>query len=171
MPNSSWSPSEMRDELLNETLFFSFDAARQHLAGWVTDYNHRRPRSALGYQTPAAYAARPTATDSRFRVMDALGQPPVAPSAHERQNEAPTPVSSGWSSGVTAEGDSLDQGAVAKPWRVGRMSGIGRADRGAGQPEGEGTLAIADQKSRIRGSQIRAPKNRKVTFMGAEPLR
>ncbi|GMG85590.1 hypothetical protein LNKW23_48130 [Paralimibaculum aggregatum] len=85
----------MRDELLNETLFFSLDAARQHLARWVTDYNHRRPDSAIGYQTPAAYAARLTATGGPLRVVDALRQPPVAPSAPERHSEAPTPVSAG----------------------------------------------------------------------------
>jgi len=87
--------ARMRDELLNETLFFSLDAARQHLARWVADYNHRRPHSAIGYQTPAAYAAQLTATGGRLRDMEALRQPPVAPSAHERQSEAPTPVSAG----------------------------------------------------------------------------
>ena len=52
----------MRDELLNETLFFNLDHARQKLATWAADYNTRRPHSALGYQTPAAYAAHLTAT-------------------------------------------------------------------------------------------------------------
>lgn len=31
--------SKMRDELLNETLFFSLDQARSIVAGWVADYN------------------------------------------------------------------------------------------------------------------------------------
>ena len=47
----------MRDELLDETLFFSMDHARVQIAAWVEDYNHKRPRSALGYATPAALAA------------------------------------------------------------------------------------------------------------------
>lgn len=47
----------MRDELLNESLFFDLDHARQELALWVTDYNTERPHSALGYTTPAAFAA------------------------------------------------------------------------------------------------------------------
>lgn len=87
--------ARMRDELLNETLFFSLDAARQHLARWVADYNHRRPHSAIGYQTPAAYATRLTATSGRLRETEALRKPPVAPSAPGRQSEAPAPVSAG----------------------------------------------------------------------------
>ncbi len=34
----------MRDELLNETLFFSLDHARQTITRWAADFNHRRPR-------------------------------------------------------------------------------------------------------------------------------
>jgi hypothetical protein len=47
----------MRDELLNETLFFSLDHARAKIGAWVSDYNHRRPHSSLGYATPAEHAA------------------------------------------------------------------------------------------------------------------
>ncbi len=47
----------MRDELLNESLFFSLDHAREKRAAWAADYNTRRPHSSIGYQTPAAYAA------------------------------------------------------------------------------------------------------------------
>jgi putative transposase len=47
----------MRDELLNETLFLSLAHARVEIAAWVEDYNRERPRSALGYATPAAFAA------------------------------------------------------------------------------------------------------------------
>lgn len=52
----------MRDELLNETLFFSLDHARQKLAAWVEDYSTRRPHSLIGYHTLAAYAADLNAT-------------------------------------------------------------------------------------------------------------
>jgi transposase InsO family protein len=51
----------MRDELLNETLFFDLDQARQLIGDWVADYNTARPHSSLGYQTPAAYADKLTA--------------------------------------------------------------------------------------------------------------
>ena len=37
----------MRDELLNETLFFGLDHAREKIGAWVSDYNHRRPHSSL----------------------------------------------------------------------------------------------------------------------------
>jgi transposase InsO family protein len=47
----------MRDELLNETIFYDLDQARSALARWVASYNQRGPHSALGYSTPATYAA------------------------------------------------------------------------------------------------------------------
>jgi putative transposase len=68
----------MRDELLNETLFFGLDHARTTIAEWADDYNQSRPHSALGYITPAAYAATLTATDDRLRNPDQLRQSPVA---------------------------------------------------------------------------------------------
>jgi hypothetical protein len=49
--------SRMRDELLNESLFLDLDHARSRIANRIDDYNQRRPHSALGYLTPAAYAA------------------------------------------------------------------------------------------------------------------
>ncbi|WP_390474766.1 IS3 family transposase [Altererythrobacter sp. MTPC7] len=48
----------MRDELLNETLFMSMAHARVEIAAWVDDYNRERPHSSLGYETPAAFAAK-----------------------------------------------------------------------------------------------------------------
>ena len=47
----------MRDELLNETLFRSLNHARSVIDRWAEDYNTKRPHSAIGYRTPAAYAA------------------------------------------------------------------------------------------------------------------
>ena len=72
----------MRDELLNETLFFSLDQARMMIAAWVEDYNTSRPHSALNYQTPAAFAAKLTATASTLRSPTAprsglLLNPPI----------------------------------------------------------------------------------------------
>jgi len=71
----------MRDELLNETLFFGLDHARTAIAEWADDYNERRPHSALGYITPAAYAANLAATDDRLRNPDQLRRSPVAHTA------------------------------------------------------------------------------------------
>ena len=57
--NAFWEAynSKFRDECLNEALFRDLSHARQLIAGWVTYYNTERPHSALGYQTPAAFAA------------------------------------------------------------------------------------------------------------------
>jgi putative transposase len=41
----------MRDELLNETIFFDLDHARSTLARWTAAYNQKRPHLALGYLT------------------------------------------------------------------------------------------------------------------------
>ena len=68
----------MRDELLNETLFFGLDHAQTTIAEWADDYNEKRPHSALGYITPAAYAANLTATDDRLRNPDQLRRSSVA---------------------------------------------------------------------------------------------
>jgi putative transposase len=65
----------MRDELLNETLFFDLDDGRAKIAAWAAD---QRSHSALGYLTPAAYAATFTATADRLRNPDQLRRSPVA---------------------------------------------------------------------------------------------
>ena len=80
----------MRDELLNESLFLGLDHARKKLRTWVEDYNTQRPHSAIEYQTPAAYAAKLTATFDRLRNPDQLRRPNVAPTAPDgvKQPEA-----------------------------------------------------------------------------------
>ena len=85
----------MRDELLNETLFFDLAHARAALARWVADYNQRRPHSALGYQTPAAFAATFTARGNQQSNPDPLRRVPIAPSAQTRHSHPATLVSAG----------------------------------------------------------------------------
>ena len=62
----------MRDELLNETLFFGLDRARAKIGVWANDYNHARilpsdmrrpwnmrptsPQQAIGSATPTSSA-------------------------------------------------------------------------------------------------------------------
>ncbi len=75
----------MRDELLNETLFTSLAHAREAVAAWADDYNAERPHSALGYATPAAYAAGLRLAASR----------PVATVANEGDNTRRSPVATG----------------------------------------------------------------------------
>ncbi len=69
----------MRDELLNESLFFGLDHARSAIAEWADDYNNFRPHSSLGYQTPADYAGIIAATGSNATQFGSFAFPPVAP--------------------------------------------------------------------------------------------
>jgi putative transposase len=85
----------MRDELLNETLFFSLAHAKAAIARWATDFNHCRPHSALGYLTPAAYAANLAATNDRLRNPDQLRRSSVAPPALLRQIDQRTLAAAG----------------------------------------------------------------------------
>ncbi|TAH64314.1 MAG: IS3 family transposase [Rhodopseudomonas palustris] len=85
----------MRDELLNETLFYDLDHARAAVARWIGAYNRTRPHSALGYLTPAAYAASLTATDDRLRNPDQLRRSSVAQPAHLRQSQSVALASTG----------------------------------------------------------------------------
>ena len=67
----------MRDELLNETLFFGLDHARTTIAEWADDYNDRALIRHWIYHA-AAHAANLTATDDRLRNPDQLRRSPVA---------------------------------------------------------------------------------------------
>ena len=69
---------KMRDELLNETLFFSLDQAREAVAEWVKDYNTERPHSSLAYETPAAYAAKFNATGWHATPLRGSACQPIA---------------------------------------------------------------------------------------------
>jgi len=71
----------MRDELLNESLFFGLDHARSAIAEWADDYNYFRPHSSLRYQTPAGYAGSIAATGSNATHDESFAFPPVAPTA------------------------------------------------------------------------------------------
>ncbi|WP_242414678.1 IS3 family transposase [Sphingomonas panni] len=78
----------MRDELLNETLFFTIGQARSILAHWVDDYNTERPHSSLGYATPAAFAAG-------LEQQRAGLTPPIASPALMRDNTGRSLVAAG----------------------------------------------------------------------------
>jgi putative transposase len=85
----------MRDELLNETLFFGLDHARHRITEWADDYNHHRPHSALGYFTPAAYAANLTATCDRLRNPNQLRRSHVATPAPRGVKQAEALIAAG----------------------------------------------------------------------------
>ena len=78
----------MRDELLNETLFFTIGQARSILARWVDDYNNERPHSSLGYATPVAFAAE-------LEQQRAGLTPPVASPALMRDKTGQSLVAAG----------------------------------------------------------------------------
>ena len=85
----------MRDQLLNETMFFGLSHAKTKIDEWVADYNHRRPHSALGYQTPVAFAASLPATCSRLRNPDQLRRPHVATPAPHGVKPSETLIAAG----------------------------------------------------------------------------
>lgn len=62
-PGSPWQNgyaesfhSRLRSELLDAEVFENVGAAQALSATWRSHYNHHRPHSSLGYQTPAAFA-------------------------------------------------------------------------------------------------------------------
>jgi transposase InsO family protein len=77
-----------KTELLNESLFLGLNHARTQITNWVDDYNQRRPHSALGYLTPAAYAANLSTTRDRLRNPNPLRRSHVAPPAPHGVNNA-----------------------------------------------------------------------------------
>ncbi|MCW8135475.1 MAG: transposase [Planctomycetota bacterium] len=63
-PGSPWQNgyaesfhARLRDELLEQEMFGSVEEAKLLSRRWSWEYNHQRPHSALGYRTPAEYAA------------------------------------------------------------------------------------------------------------------
>jgi transposase InsO family protein len=63
-PGSPWENGfaesfhgRVRDEFLAIEIFDNLRAARELTAAWKEDYNHHRPHSSLGYQTPNQFAA------------------------------------------------------------------------------------------------------------------
>jgi len=64
-PGSPWENAyiesfigKFRKECLDRYLFFTLLETRDMIEAWQEEYNHYRPHSALGYMTPAAFAAK-----------------------------------------------------------------------------------------------------------------
>ena len=81
---------KMRDEPLNETLFFTLDQARAAVAEWIDDYNTTRPHSSLAYETPAAFAAKFAATGWHATPLRGSACQPVAQPAPQGIQQART---------------------------------------------------------------------------------
>ncbi|QFT94737.1 Integrase core domain protein [Roseovarius sp. THAF9] len=72
----------LRGELLNETMFRNMAHARAVIRTWATDFNETRLHSALGYQTPKAFAEYlTTATETRAAASERSLWMSVAPPA------------------------------------------------------------------------------------------
>ena len=86
----------MRDEFLNETLFRNLAHARELTAAWATDYNTKRPHSALGYLTPAGFALSLTSATARPAARDeSSARRAIAHPASTGVNHQRAPVAAG----------------------------------------------------------------------------
>ena len=55
----------LRDECLNASWFRNLWDARRQISEWRSEYNQRRPHSALNYRTPEEFASQWTAIQSQ----------------------------------------------------------------------------------------------------------
>lgn len=86
----------MRDELLNDTLFTSIAHAREKVTEWADYYNCERPHSSLGYETPAAFAAKLQKQEAAaLRIAEGYATQPLAPQARLRNNQPQTLMPTG----------------------------------------------------------------------------
>jgi putative transposase len=89
---------KFRDECLSLEWFCSRAEAKILIEAWRRHFNEVRPHSSLGYQTPAAFAARLKEQDAAFvpatgrsaAVCGAYALRPVAPPSRKGQSKAAT---------------------------------------------------------------------------------
>lgn len=79
-PGSPWQNGygesfigRLRDECLGQEVFGSLLEAKVVIEDWRKEYNEQRPHSALGYETPAAVAARCKAPGGKTRPTPCSG--------------------------------------------------------------------------------------------------
>ena len=83
-PGSPWENgyaesfhSRLRDEFLALEEFENVAAARKLTTAWQEDYNHHRPHSSLGYNTPVEFAARWAASATELASATPQPTPPL----------------------------------------------------------------------------------------------
>ncbi len=86
--------SRVRDEFLNTELFADLRDATALTARWRNDYNHRRPHSSLGYETPAAFASRVSGGATPFRLAPLASTACPRPTTMSPNNQ-PTLITTG----------------------------------------------------------------------------
>lgn len=84
-PGSPWENgyaesfhSRLRDEFLGLETFDKLSTARKLAEQWRSDYNHHRPHSSLGYQTPAGFATAAGGL-APFGLRPHSASPPAVP--------------------------------------------------------------------------------------------
>lgn len=77
-PGSPWENgynesfnSKLRDELLNQEIFYTLQEARVLIERWRVHYNTRRPHSSLGYRPPAPQAVLPSPVGPPYATLHA----------------------------------------------------------------------------------------------------
>jgi len=68
--------ARVRDEFFNLRSFRALDDVRNGAATWLTDYNHVRPHSSLGYKTPAEFAAEVSSLSTESTAAAAVTASP-----------------------------------------------------------------------------------------------
>jgi Integrase core domain len=81
--------SRVQDEVLSVEAFDSVLEAQTVITNWRTIYNHRRPRSSLGWRLPAGYAASLTTNKSEKPAR--LSQRPDRQTGAGQAEEAASP--------------------------------------------------------------------------------
>lgn len=92
---------KLRDECLNEHVFFSLAQARRVIEAWRVDYNTVRPHSSLDYLTPEEFAASWHAAHDKPQVPDAAPRPATGRAAAVHGASASRPVAATSTEGQT----------------------------------------------------------------------
>jgi len=62
--------SRFRQECLNQHWFMSLVDAREKIEAWRMEYNHRRPHSSLGYQSPSDFAEQEQTQEAEVALCE-----------------------------------------------------------------------------------------------------